>query len=357
MKAFWILGLGSAAPTVAFDVLQHLGGNSPWFASPNVNNVSLQVPDGCTVDQAVYIVRHGSRYPDPSAYQQWLALYDKIQSSQYHASGALNFLPDWAPVLRHPDQELSQVSITGYKELYNLGADLRFRYPTFYTDNTPYLLWANDYERTIDSGRLFARGYLGPNSSYGDIYVVNADTASAIGNSLATSDSCPNFHDSSGGTYASTWDSIYLPPITKRLNNLLKGNLTFSDSDVSNFPYLCGFESQITGSRSPWCDVLENEEILQYEYRQDLRYYYGTGPGAEKNMTVMMPVLQGVVDLLQKGPNTTAVSGDNGTITLPQLIVAFTHDNQINELASILGVFDHQVPLSWTRIDWDRVRT
>lgn len=35
MKAFWILGLGSAAPTVAFDVLQHLGGNSPWFASMN----------------------------------------------------------------------------------------------------------------------------------------------------------------------------------------------------------------------------------------------------------------------------------------------------------------------------------
>ncbi|KAJ9259854.1 hypothetical protein DTO195F2_4731 [Paecilomyces variotii] len=117
MKAFWMLGLGSAAPTVAFDVLHHLGGNSPWFASPNVNNVSPQVPDGCTVDQAVYIVRHGSRYPDPSAYQQWLALYDKIQSSQYNASGALAFLPDWTPVLRHPDQELSQVSITGYKEL------------------------------------------------------------------------------------------------------------------------------------------------------------------------------------------------------------------------------------------------
>lgn len=74
-------------------------------------------------------------------------------------------------------------------------------------------------------------------------------------------------------------------------------------------------------------------------------------------MTVMMPVLQGVVDLLQKGPNTTAISSDNSTITLPQLIVAFTHDNQINELASILGVFDHQVPLSWTRVDWDRVRT
>lgn len=207
----------------------------------------------------------------------------------------------------------------------------------------------------IRNTRLFARGYLGPNSSYGDVYVVNADTPSAVGNSLATSDSCPNFKDSSGGTYASTWDNIYLPPITKRLNELITGNLTFTDSDVSNFPYLCGFETQITGRRSPWCDVFKDDEILQYEYRQDLRYYYGTGPGAGRNMTVMMPVLQGVIDLLQKGPNVTAKSTDNGTITLPQLIVAFTHDNQINELASILGVFDHQKQLPSTRVEANRV--
>lgn len=36
-----------------------------------------------------------------------------------------------------------------------MGVDLRFRYPTFYTDNTPYLLWANEYQRTVDSARYF----------------------------------------------------------------------------------------------------------------------------------------------------------------------------------------------------------
>lgn len=88
---------------------------------------------------------------------------------------------------------------------------------------------------------------------------------------------CPNFKDTSGGTYASTWDKIYLPPITKRLNKKISGNLTLTDDQVSIFPYLCGFETQITGSRSPWCDVFTPNEILQYEHRQDLRYYYGTG--------------------------------------------------------------------------------
>jgi acid phosphatase len=129
----------------------------------------------------------------------------------------------------------------------------------------------------MDMYRLFARGYLGPNSTLADVHVVNAKDASAVGNSLATSDSCPAFKDVSGGDYVDEWDSIYLPPIVKRLNRLIDGNLTLDASDLSLFPYLCGFESQITRRVSAFCGVFRPDEILQYEYRQDLRYYYGTG--------------------------------------------------------------------------------
>ncbi|KAL5338282.1 histidine phosphatase superfamily [Aspergillus crustosus] len=342
----WLMNMSTATYAVSFDPLEHLGANSPWFAGPKVNKISSDVPEGCSVDQAVYVVRHGSRYPDPGAYAEWQALHEAIQSAEFRASGSLSFLADWSPVLSHPDDQIAQV--------YNLGTDLRFRYPTFYADNTPFLLWANEYQRTIDSARLFARGYLGPNSSFADIYAINADATGAAGNSLATSDQCPNFQDASGGDYATTWDSIYLPPITKRLNKLIRGNLTITDSQVGIFPYLCGFETQITGSTSPFCEIFTNKEILQYEYRQDLRYYYGTGAGAGKNMTVMYPVLQGIVNLLQEGPE-AATETSSGTETLPPLIVAFTHDNQINELASILGVFDNQKPLSAKKVDSNRI--
>ena len=72
-------------------------------------------------------------------------------------------------------------------------------------------------------------------------------------------------------------------------------------------------------------------------------------------MTVMLPVLQGVVNLLKEGPSVAAEKG-NDTLQLPPLVVAFTHDNQINELASILGVFDNQKPLTSDKMDRDRVR-
>lgn len=41
--------------------LQFAGGNTPYFAGPNVNGVENTVPDKCTVQQAAYVVRHGSR--------------------------------------------------------------------------------------------------------------------------------------------------------------------------------------------------------------------------------------------------------------------------------------------------------
>jgi acid phosphatase len=53
---------------------------------PNVFGISSDTPEGCTVDQAVYVSRHGSRYPDPGAYDGWLALYDKV--TMYFESGS-----------------------------------------------------------------------------------------------------------------------------------------------------------------------------------------------------------------------------------------------------------------------------
>jgi acid phosphatase len=151
------------------------------------------------------------------------------------------------------------------------------------------------------------------------------------------------------------WDKIYLPPIAERLNKLIDGDLTLTADNVSNFPYLCGFESQITGKTSPFCDVFTEEEIMQYEYRQDLRYYYGTGPGSYHNTSVMLPVIQGVIDILQSGPETPLKGADNGEAVVGKLTVAFTHDNQINQLVSSLGVFDLQPPLPADEMDHDRI--
>ena len=45
-----------------------------------MNGIENFVPENCYVDQVAYVVRHGSRFPDSGAYNQWVALYDKVCS-------------------------------------------------------------------------------------------------------------------------------------------------------------------------------------------------------------------------------------------------------------------------------------
>lgn len=60
--------------------LTWLGANSPWFSGPNVHGISADVPEDCYVDQAAYVTRHGSRYPDRGAYNEWKEMESRVRS-------------------------------------------------------------------------------------------------------------------------------------------------------------------------------------------------------------------------------------------------------------------------------------
>lgn len=48
------------------------------IAGPNVYGISSDVPEHCTVDQAFYVSRHGSRYPDLGAYNGWVDMQNRV---------------------------------------------------------------------------------------------------------------------------------------------------------------------------------------------------------------------------------------------------------------------------------------
>ena len=231
---------------------------------------------------------------------------------------------------------ISSESLTGCRELTALASKLRRRYPNLYPHNSTFTSYANLYPRVIESAEIFTKAY----STNGDVLVINSTSPLAYGNSLAPSDLCPLYRDSSGSSQTSTWSSIYLPPIVDHLNALISGNLTLNAGDITLFPYLCGFETSIRGIEdiSPFCNTFSPTEIAQYEFAQDLRYYYGNGPGSFGNSTLMFPLLRSVVSLLLKGPSSLP----------PPLTVAFLNDGQISQLVSEIGVFDRVQPLDPT---------
>ncbi|KAH7340045.1 histidine phosphatase superfamily [Pyrenochaeta sp. MPI-SDFR-AT-0127] len=337
-----------------FNILQHLGGNAQWLPGPEVTDISSDIPVGCTVDLAAFFSRHGSRYPDPGAYNEWSDLHKRLQAAQdlNFTDAKLDFLKTWKPVLSHPERQISQLSPTGYKELHDMGATWRLRYPDLYEYNTPFTMWSNWYKsgpRVRDSARLFAQGFLGPNATaLTTIYALNSSDPLSWMNSLATSDLCKAYADEGGSPYKDEWDAIYLPPIRSRLNAFIHGGFNFTQWDVSIIPYLCGFETQITGRRSPFCELFTEDEILQYEYAQDLRYWYGNGLGSDIEKYQMVPVVEMVVQRFIDGPNASYKTG-NSTFVPPNIMAAFSNDGQINQIIAALGVFDTQEQLPANR--------
>jgi acid phosphatase len=237
ISVLWNIWEETALGLRASITLQNIRYNANNASGPEVTGISSDIPSGCTVDQAAFFSRHGSRYPDRGAYNEWANLSSRIDAGQFTVRDSkLAFLLTWKPVLTNPDQQIAQISTTGYKELYDMGCTYRLRYPNLYAYNTPLTLWANYYTsgpRVRDSARLFARGFLGPNATdLGSIYALNGSASASFMNSLAPSDLCPAFSDNSGGAHKATWDAIYLPPIQKRLNKLITGSFQFTQSDV-----------------------------------------------------------------------------------------------------------------------------
>jgi hypothetical protein len=147
-----------------------------------------------------------------------------------------------------------------------------------------------------------------------------------------------------------SWNKIYLPPILERIQTMITGNLNFTTADVSIMPYLCGFESQITGTLSPWCGVFSDAELKQYEYSQDLRYYYGMGPGTDLPSKMMLPYLNALVGMLAQGPGINGTFANGTSFTLPKILTSFMNDGQITELGAATGIWDNTAVLSGTEI-------
>jgi hypothetical protein len=148
-----------AAPALAdFNPLHHLGGQAPYFSAPSQFGLSADTPAGCAVDQAAYIVRHGSRYPSTGAYSGWKGLGARLAAKNYTASGPLQFLPSWTPPVDDGANEVEQLSGTGALEAFQLGVQLRRLGLTPGGQN--FTVWSASQQRVVDTAQWFMDGYL-----------------------------------------------------------------------------------------------------------------------------------------------------------------------------------------------------
>ncbi|KXN92492.1 Acid phosphatase PHO1 [Leucoagaricus sp. SymC.cos] len=341
----------------AFNPLHHSGPASPYFDAPAEAGISEETPDGCVVDQAAYIVRHGSRYPEPGSFVGWQNLFEKFQNSSYIASGPLAFIPTWTPPVDDEPHEPLFLTTTGAREAFDLGVELRKRYRLTH-GSTNFTIWSAAQQRVLDTASYFLRGYLSQGNylsatslNRGSIVSLPDSVNFTFADSLTSSSGCPNYNlGNNGSAQSDAFRSTFQNNIAKRLNRFLNG-LALDGTDIGVMQDLCGFQVEINGD-TRFCNVFEDSEWLDYEYAHDLNYYYGSGPGNPFSVTVGFGWLKAITDLFVIGPGSAP---PNATFVPPPLIMSFTHDNNLPPIISALGVWNssaqHSVfPLPATHI-------
>ncbi|KAI0635070.1 phosphoglycerate mutase-like protein [Trametes polyzona] len=359
-----------------FNPLHHSGPASPYFDAPSQFGIPPTTPPRCVVDRAAYIVRHGSRYPEPGSFAGWQALHSKLQNATYTARGPLAFLPSWVPPVDDMPHQPLYLTSTGAKEAFELGVDLRKRY-RFTPGGENFTVWAAGQQRVVDTAAYFLQGYLSqgnylaaPSESRGTIVSMPDSVNYTFADSLTPSNGCPRYKSGDSSFRASDFRATYQEKVASRINRYLDG-LTLNSSDVGVMQDLCGFQAEVNGD-TRFCDLFTEEEWKDYEYAHDLNYYYGSGPGNPFSATVGFPWLEAVTELFTSSPPTNASAGGgargeqpgrdsalNSTervFTPPHLLMTFTHDNNLPPVVSALGIWNtssaHGVyPLSPTRPD------
>ncbi|TCD65160.1 hypothetical protein EIP91_003016 [Steccherinum ochraceum] len=336
-------------PLGGFNPTEHSGGSSPFYTAPSQAGIPYETPEGCTVDQAAYVVRHGDRYPEPGSLATWQQLFAKFQNSSYLARGPLAFIPSWViPMDDVPHQTLFMDS-TGAGDAFALGVRLRKRYKMT-PGGANFTVWASNQQRVVDTATYFTRGYMSQGNYLNDtnlnratvITIVDASSDAPWADSLTPSNSCPAYQEpmTAGGNNSNIFRTTFQNTTANRLNFFLDG-LTLNATDVGVMMDLCAWSWEIDGDLD-FCRAFEADEWRDYEYAADLSYYYGNGAGNPVAASMGWPWVKAITDLFQVGPGKTVA---NGTLTPPPLIMTFTHDTNIIPIIAALGVWNSSVTL------------
>ncbi|KAI0101415.1 phosphoglycerate mutase-like protein [Hypoxylon sp. NC0597] len=353
----------------AFDLYKHLGHLTPYFVPPNTPQSLLSgTPRGCAVSKAFLIHRHGSRYPHPDELAVVQDLADYIHNNSALFSNPQDQLPDaWSFLIGGWNNTLGTDDLTapGRKQLFDHGVSLRLEYPNLYTETD---VLAGDEDRVVESARWFMDGYYGRNSnSTANLNLVaeNDDTVSWI----TPHQTCSRWDSRLGEDLLLEWRSVYLPPITRRINDTLSKaypGVNFTEAHVHGMLYACAYETAAYGvGSSPWCLVFEPEEILKREYEYDLQMRGFAGYGLPDGMGPVLGSLlvSNVTSFLQKdaGPKLSLGFGHDKTIALGLTALGLASDESYpptgpvdpNRAWRAAKLMPFAASMLWRRLDCD----
>ncbi|KAJ4364404.1 hypothetical protein N0V83_008998 [Neocucurbitaria cava] len=330
-----------------FDPLLHLPGISPYFDAVGFG-LEHKAPPGCNVTAASYIVRHGAIYANDKEYEEYIKPFLwKLEKQRQGWSGPLSFMEKWqSPIL---EDKLEDLTPSGAVDAKAVGKHLLERYPDLVPETRRIL--ADKKSRTYDTAENFVKGF----PQVDDIEIVRVtENINGSMEAIIPHKSCKNFSKEPGTKEQHAVIDLYGASVARRLAPYTP--FTLSPTDIVGFQMLCGYESAITGSRSPICALFTDAEWMAYEYAWDLKYAYMVGPLNPLSPYLGFPWLQAQAELF-----THIDEHGNPGEAWPEkqrFFLSFTHREVPPFVATALGLFNsssdarEQFPtdhINWTR--------
>lgn len=274
--------------TSAFDIKKYWGNLSPWYslfsADYGLPGASPLVPDGCSITQVHLLYRHGARYPTSTAAPASFAA--KLHAAAaaaagFNVSGELAFLSKWT-------YQLGSELLTpfGRSQNFQLGVEYRQLYGKLLNNFTAAgaipVFRTESQDRMVKTAENFAAGFFGVPEYLDQVNIEILVEHAKVNHSGAPYEVCANANVASRGSIGSAAAAAFalnaFNGTLERLNAQVQG-LSFTPTDIVSMLQLCSYETVALGS-SAFCGLFTAQDFLNYEYFNDLYFYYNNGPGS-----------------------------------------------------------------------------
>jgi len=112
-----------------------------------------------------------------------------------------------------------------------------------------------------------------------------------------------------------------------------------SVTDVQSMYKACAFEVALANVTDKWCSIFTEQQILQFEYLDDLDTYYKQGYGVELSYQISFLLLKEFIAIMD--------SKINGSLPYERARLRFAHAETLLPFVTILGLFQDQIPITW----------
>ncbi|CUM64911.1 uncharacterized protein PRCAT00002529001 [Priceomyces carsonii] len=341
--------LPGQASVEQYSILRYMGGSGPYVQHPGYG-IPNQIPEECQIQQVQVFARHGERYPSASKGEDFEGLLKKFKSYSEPFKGPLYFLNEYEYfVKRKKDYEMlttpsnSRSQYNGYADAIRHGIFFRQKYGSLYDENFVLPLFTTNNMRVYETSQGFIEGFLSDEHSTEKFKNIILSEDSQMGaNSLTPASACSTWSDDYANEIVSRYSSKYLESIKKRLLKDNKG-LNLSTDDVYTLFDWCAYEMNVKGI-SQFCSLFSQDELVKYEYSQDLYGFYSDGTGNKVIKPIGSVLFNASRQLLNED-------------TENKIWLSFFHDTDLENYLAAIGLFDTGKNLTLKYIDFDRKYT